>query len=243
MPRCLRNNVSAGNQQKMPIRAPIAGQICNQAHDPPDATPGPDPGPGRGRTNEWVSDPGMVASGCVGRRVGLGPGLGLGLGFGVPSESANLPSAVGRGRMCGFAGFVCPHIRPLLPPCALNGFERSKPFKAHPPNRDRLRGHTNPFKAHRTFTACTHRQGPALRDWSPHGQDYSGTRDQGSRKGRSALEREPRFLADSARGPADRMDSAFRWRHGWPSKRGGLFCPSLATQVAKHVRRARLVRR
>lgn len=227
----------------MPIRAPIAGQICNQAHDPPDATPGPDPGPGRGRTNEWVSDPGMVASGCVGRRVGLGPGLGLGLGFGVPSESANLPSAVGRGRMCGFAGFVCPHIRPLLPPCALNGFERSKPFKAHPPNRDRLRGHTNPFKAHRTFTACTHRQGPALRDWSPHGQDYSGTRDQGSRKGRSALEREPRFLADSARGPADRMDSAFRWRHGWPSKRGGLFCPSLATQVAKHVRRARLVRR
>lgn len=172
--------------------------------------------------------PGMVTGGCVCRHVGLGPdlgpdlglGLGLGLGFGVPSESANLPSAVGRGRMCGFAGFVCPHIRPLLPPCALNGFERSKPFKAHPPNRDRLRGHTNPFKAHRTFTACTHRQGPALRDWSPHGQDYSGTRDQGSRKGCSASERVFRFPAGRARGPADWMDSAFRWRHGWPSKRG-----------------------
>lgn len=177
-------------------------------------TPGPVVG---GQMNGYLT-PGMVAGGCVCSHVGLGPdlglGLGLGLGFGVPSESANLPSAVGRGRMCSFAGFVCLHARPLLPPCALNGFERSKPFKAHPPNRDRLRGHTNPFKAHRTFTACTHRQGPALRDWSAARPGLR--RHTRPRKQKRVL----RFPADSAREPADRMDSAFRWRHGWPSKRG-----------------------
>lgn len=50
--------------------------------------------------------------------------------------------------LCALNGFVCPRNRSRFGGCALNGFERSNPFKAHGGKMGRMCGHTNPAKLH-----------------------------------------------------------------------------------------------